>query len=108
MQIYITPRKDTISATLNQIPATLVKARPAIKLNVPVQPVPVHRTVQVPVVGPVNVPKANTHVSSPHEMNKLFNEMKNDKKPFMTITMKAPAKPSSLFPDPFSLFEENK
>lgn len=106
MQIYITPRKDTISATVNQIPTTLVKARPAVKLNVPVQPVPV--PVTVPVVGSVNVPKTNTHISTPHEMNRLFNEMKNSKKPFMSITMKAPAKPSSLFPDPFSLFDENK
>ncbi|XP_055322038.1 uncharacterized protein LOC129578024 [Sitodiplosis mosellana] len=104
-QIFITPRKDTVSSTVNQIPATLVKARPALKLNVPVHVPPM--PVQVPVIGQVNVPQANTHVSTPHEMNKLFNEMKNSKKPFMTITMKAPAKSSSLFPDPFSLFEEN-
>lgn len=62
----------------------------------------------MPVVGPVNVPKANpSHIATPHEMNKLFNEMKNSKKPFMKITMKAPVK-STLFPDPFSLFDENK
>lgn len=75
--------------------------------TVPVQvalPMSVPVPVQLPVVGhQVNVPKPNAQ----YEMNKLFNEMKNSKKPFMKFTMKGPAKSSSLFPDPFSLFDDN-
>lgn len=113
-QLFIAARKDTVSSTVNQIPATLVKQRPsAVNLNVPipvhvqpvhVQPVPV-QPVHVPVHGApqLNIAKPST----PQEMNKLFNEMKNSKKPFMTITMKGPPKESSLFPDPFNLFSDD-
>lgn len=122
-----------MSATANQIPTTLVKARPL--MNVPVQapvpmqiqPVQVHsvqlqsvqlqpvqvqpvqvqpvQAVPVHVQGhPINIPKPNT----PKELNKLFNDMKSSKKPIMKITMKAPSKSQSIFPDPFSLFGDNK
>lgn len=76
-------------------------------IPVPVQ-VPVQLPVQVPVQVPVQMPVI-PHVakaSTPYEINKLFNEMKNSKKPFMTITMKAPTK-TSMFPDPFSLFDDD-
>lgn len=65
---------------------------------------PVQLPVQVPVVArPINVPKT---AATQYEMNKLFNEMKNSKKPFMSIKMKGPAK-TSMFPDPFNLFDDN-
>lgn len=72
-----------------------MKPKPvAVKLNVPMP-------VNVPMIArPVNMAKPNT----PYEVNKLFNEMKNSNKPFMTIKMKAPAK-QSMFPDPFNLFD---
>lgn len=83
-----------------------------VKVQVPVvaAQVPVVAA-QVPVVAaqmqPVVAPQLNiVKPSTPYEINKLFNEMKNSKKPFMTITMKAPPK-SSIFPDPFSLFDDN-
>lgn len=72
-----------------------MKPKPAaVKLNVPVK---------VPMLArPINGAKPNT----PYEVNKLFNEMKNSKKPFMTIKMKGPVK-QSMFPDPFSLFDDD-
>lgn len=125
-QIYITSRKDTVSTTVNQIPnsiKTVVKARPVANLNVPIQvPVPVqipmqvqaqavpvqavHPVQAVPVVQPMQMSVAKPH--TPQELNKLFNEMKNSRKPFMTISMKGPTKSTSIFPDPFSLFDDNK
>ncbi|XP_031620280.1 uncharacterized protein LOC116338887 [Contarinia nasturtii] len=99
-QIFITPRKDTVSKTVNQIPATVVKKRPAaVNLSVPV---PIH--VQLPVQ--LHLPQF-AKPSTPQEMNKLFTEMKNSKKPFMTVSMKGPPKASSLFPDPFNLFNDD-
>lgn len=112
-QIFLTSRKDTIQATgINQIPTVLVKAKPAaVKLKLPVK-VPIKVPVKVPVNVPVKVPVIQrqpitvTQPKTPYEVNKLFNEMKNSKKPFMTIQMKAPAK-QSMFPDPFSLFDDD-
>lgn len=94
---------------MNQIPTVLVKQKPAatpINVNVPV-PVKVPVPMKVPVKAPIIVrPIAVTKPQTPYEVNKLFNEMKNSKKPFMTIKMKAPAK-QSMFPDPFSLFDDD-
>lgn len=69
-------------------------------------PVPVQVPVQMPVQLQVPAIPHVTKAQTPYEINKLFNEMKNSKKPFMTITMKAPAK-TSMFPDPFSLFDDD-
>lgn len=102
-QIFLTQRKDTVSSTVNQIPTALVKAKPVVSVQQVQVQVPMAMT--VPVVGhQVNVQKQNPQ----YDMNKLFNEMKNSKKPFMRITMKGPPKPTSLFPDPFSLFDDNR
>lgn len=142
-QIFITPRKDTITGTMNQIPSTLIKPKhkfniavkvpvkvpvqapvPAtiqvsgqvpVRMQMPVQmpvQIPVQMPVQMPAQMPVQVPVQvpvipHPKVQTPYEMNKLFNEMKNSKKPFMKLTMKAPAKASSMLPDPFNLFDEN-
>lgn len=114
-QIFLTARKDTVQATgINQIPTVLVKAKPAVaaaaavNLKVPVKvPMPVKVPVPVPVKVPILTrPIPVTNPKTPYEVNKLFNEMKNSKKPFMTIQMKAPAK-QSIFPDPFSLFDDD-
>lgn len=108
----MTSRKDTVApapAPANQIPTVLVKPKPAtISAAVAAQAINVNLPLKVPVkpsqmiVRPISVLKPST----PYEINKLFNEMKNSKKPFMTIKMKAPAK-QSMFPDPFSLFDDD-
>lgn len=64
-------------------------------------PTPVTIKVPIPIPHPSG-PSSN----SPADMNKLFNEMKNSKKPYMTIKMKTPKK--SLLSEALDFFTNNE
>lgn len=51
----------------------------------------------------LNIPNSNSQA----DMNKYYNNMKNSKKPYLTIKMKGPMNLKSLLPDPFNLFDDS-
>lgn len=61
-------------------------------------------TLKVPV--PVSVANHGLVSNSPADMNKFFNEMKNSKKPYLTIKMKSPKK--SMLSEALDLFTNNE
>lgn len=67
----------------------------------PAPPTPVTIKVPIPIPHP-----SGAASNSPADMNKLFNEMKNSKKPYMTIKMKTPKK--SLLSEALDFFTNNE
>lgn len=67
----------------------------------PAPPTPVTIKVPIPIPHP-----SGAASNSPADMNKLFNDMKNSKKPYMTIKMKTPKK--SLLSEALDFFTNNE
>lgn len=67
----------------------------------PAPPTPVTINVPIPIPHPYGAAS-----NSPADMNKLFNEMKNSKKPYMTIKMKSPKK--SFLSEALDFFTNNE
>lgn len=67
----------------------------------PAPPTPVTIKVPIPIPHP-----SGAASNSPADMNKLFNEMKNSKKPYMTIKMKTPKK--SLLSEALNFFTNSE